>query len=235
MPLLRTSIRYFLTLALPLLLVLGSVRLLLSYEFLRFEYHRLGFPSDSYGFSTADRLEYGPLAISYLFNSEPIDFLATLRLPLDKCWQPLPGATDCAMFNARELTHLRDVKQIIRVAFPLGIACTILATALIVLGLSKDNYRADIRIGLRRGCYLALALIAGLATLAVGAWDLAFDNFHEIFFAEGTWRFPYSDTLIRLYPEQLFLDAALIIALLTSLGAILILFLLARRGSTLLD
>ena len=60
-------------------------------------------------------------------------------------------------------------------------------------------------------------------------WDRAFDAFHEVFFAAGTWRFPYSDSLIRLYPEQLFVDAALLIAIFTSLSAVVLLRLLMLR------
>ena len=47
--LLRLVVRWFFTLAFPFLLVIAGVRLLLSYEFLRFQYQRPGFPADIYG------------------------------------------------------------------------------------------------------------------------------------------------------------------------------------------
>ena len=79
------------------------------------------------------------------------------------------------------------------------------------------------RDGLRQGSRLTLGGVLVLAVLAVTAWNQAFDSFHEIFFAPGSWRFAFSDSLIRLYPEQVFVDAALIIGVLTSVGALLIL------------
>jgi uncharacterized membrane protein len=53
-----------------------------------------------------------------------------------------------------------------------------------------------------------------------------------MFFAQGTWQFLYSDTLIRMFPEQFWFDAALVIGTLTSLGAIVILILSLRAGKS---
>ena len=49
-------------LAVPLWLVIAGARLLLSEQFLQFEYRRPGFPADPYGFDIEDRLDYGPFA-----------------------------------------------------------------------------------------------------------------------------------------------------------------------------
>ena len=206
----------FLALALPCLLLIVSTRLLLSYEFLHLEYTRAGFPVDAYGFSTADRLQYGRYAIDYLFNGEPIALLEDLRLPLALCWQALDG-DGCPLFNAIELRHMADVKQLTKIVFALGVLC-----ALLILGAILLDWRLALE-GLRRGAWLTLLLIAALGVVALAAWDSAFDGFHEVFFAAGTWRFPYTDSLIRLYPEQLFVDAAVGIALLTAAGACLVL------------
>ena len=223
----RIAIRMFLTLAVPFILVMGNSRLLLSYQFLEFEYQRAGFPNDFYGFTTADRLEYGPSALDYLFNGEPIDFLTNMRLPGEKCWQLAVDTGDCALFSDRELHHMQDVKQFTGIAFGLALPSAAIAFGILALVWRSGQGSADIVAGTRRGSTLTLALIVTMAVLALTAWDGAFDRFHEIFFAEGTWRFPFSDTLIRLYPEQLFVDASLAIACLAALGALLILILLS--------
>ena len=46
----QTFVRLYFSLAVPLWLVLAGVRLLLSEQFLHFEYQRPGFPADAYGF-----------------------------------------------------------------------------------------------------------------------------------------------------------------------------------------
>ncbi|MXX83147.1 MAG: DUF1461 domain-containing protein, partial [Chloroflexi bacterium] len=121
----RLVVKLLLGLALLCLLLMTAARLLLSYEFLRIEYQRPGFPPDSYGFSASDRLTYGRYAIDYLFNAESVVFLAELRLPRGLCFLPTADADDCALFNAAELRHMQDVKQLTQVAFALAAACAL--------------------------------------------------------------------------------------------------------------
>jgi integral membrane protein (TIGR01906 family) len=230
---LRISVQLFLTLAIPFSLAMIGLRTLLSEQFLGFEYRRPGFPSDFYGFTLEDRLEYGPYAINYLFNGESVDYLAALRLPGDKCWNVDTGTSDCSLFSARELKHMEDVKHIATTAFAIAVLCAFLGAASIVISVSDERLRSDVLVGIRRGCKLTLLSVGGLAVLSFAAWGQAFDVFHKLFFADGTWRFPFSDSLIRLYPEQLFMDAALVIAVLSSLCATLILFLLAHLEGSL--
>ena len=223
----RLIIRLTFALALPFLLVSVGARLMLTEYFLQIAYQRPGFPSDIYGFTLDDRLKYGPYAIQYLFNGEPIVYLEAARLPGDKCWNPAADAADCALFSDRELRHMADVKHMTTTLFTL--AATILVVGVLIVFASRHNARwqAEIRLGIRRGCQLALLSLLCLGVLSAAAWDRAFDAFHELFFAAGTWRFPFSDSLIRLYPEQLFADASFALAAFTSICAALILLLLS--------
>jgi len=219
------AIGWLITLALPFMLVAASVRLLLSHEFLSLEYQRPGFPADPYGFTTADRLEYGMHAIDFLFGAGDSSALARLQIPRQKCWQPVDAAANCLLFNANELRHLEDVKQVLRAVFALAAVCALATFASLYALRSIASVKRQIKTGLLRGACLTLAAVLTLAVMAVAAWDSAFDQFHELFFAAGTWRFPYSDSLIRLYPEQLFIDASLIIGGLCAAAALVILLL----------
>lgn len=218
--------RLYFSLAIPFLLLIAGTRLLLSEQFLRFEYSRPGFPADPYGFTAEDRLDYGLFALNYIYNGESINYLARLRLPGEKCWTPAAAGSDCALFSERELQHMLDVQRRTAAAFALAAICAIAGVAIAVSSRFSAGLRADILIGIRRGCMLTLLLVLALAMLSLSTWDYAFEAFHEFFFAEGSWRFPFSDSLIRLYPEQLFIDAALAIALFVSLSALLLLSLI---------
>lgn len=222
-PAIQYFVRLYFSFAVPLWLVLAGVRLLLSEQFLHFEYRRPGFPADAYGFDAEDRIHYGPYAVNFLFNGEAIDYLASLRLADEKCWQPPPGAADCSLFSERELRHMTDVKRVTSLAFALAAVGAVVGVGAALASRHNERLRTDIAIGIQRGCKLTLLSIAFLAILSVAAWDRAFDAFHEIFFAVGTWRFPYSDSLIRLYPEQLFIDAALLVAVFASICAVALL------------
>lgn len=203
------------TLAVPFLLVLGSVRLIMTPLFLQFEYTRPGFPADYYGLTNEERLRYAPFALEYLLNAEGIDFLANLDF--------LDGEPQ---YNARELRHIEDVKLITQAAFLLAL---LLVFVFLVAGYGLWRVqRARLRRALLNGALLTLAIIAAIVVIAVVNWDFFFTRFHEIFFATGTWRFEYSDTLIRLFPEQFWFDAALTIGGLTALGAVLIIVMTRR-------
>jgi integral membrane protein (TIGR01906 family) len=197
----------------PVLLVLFAVRLVMTDAFVIFEYLRPGFPEDVYGFTTEDRMNYGLFPLRYLLNGEDISYLSDLEF----------DETGLPLFNARELRHMFDVKQVTQAAFGIaaGLAVLVLA-AMLYLRFSSPS-RAPLRHALMRGAYATLALIASIVVLAVVGWDIFFTGFHSLFFADGTWQFAWSDTLIRLYPEQFWFDAAIAIGGLTVLGALLIL------------
>lgn len=213
---------------LPILLILLSVRLVMTPLFLQFEYTRSGFPDDIYGFTTEDRLQYGPLGVEYLLNNESIDFLKEQRLPIEKCWNPPSSATtDCAMFNSLELRHMEDVKIVTSTAFIISVIVGVV-TITAGLWMLKTNPQQLWR-ALFSGSMLTLAIIIGIVVIAVAMWQRFFDLFHELLFEDGTWQFFYSDTLIRLYPEQFWFDAALTIGAITVTGAILIATMAWRR------
>ncbi len=206
---------------LPALLAIGSARLVMAPLFMQIEYTRPGFPSDPYGFSADDRLRYSPLGIEYLLNGEDIGFLGNQQLPGELCYPPQDSP--CAMFNSLELRHMQDVKIVATGAFIFGLGgvIVVLLFAFILgrFGGANALYRA-----LLQGGLLTLGLIATIVLLAITAWDLFFTGFHDLFFEPGTWQFYFSDTLIRLYPEQFWFDASLTIGVLTTLGGLLLTF-----------
>lgn len=197
----------------PVLLILFAVRLVMTDAFLRFEYLRDGFPQDVYGFTTEDRLYYAPYALNYLLNGEDISYLSELEF-LDTR-QPL--------FNARELRHMFDVKQVTQAAFTSAIVLAFTVLAAMLALRFRHGSRDRLRYALMRGAYATFALIILIVVLAVVGWEVFFTGFHRLFFEGDTWLFAWSDTLIRLFPEQFWFDAAIAIGVLTIFGALLIL------------
>lgn len=214
--------RAYIIVMLPVLLVLVSVRVVMSPAFLYFEYNRPDFPPDAYGFTREDRLYYGPYAVDYLLNDAGIEYLANLQF-----------ANGSSLFNPRELRHMADVKLVTRAAnFVLLIGGTLYLVA-VAVPLWTPHTRRELFSALLSGGLLTLGLVAGIIAAAVFAWDAFFTTFHQLLFADGTWIFLYSDTLIRLFPEQFWFDASLVVGVLTIGGAAFISitsFIGLRRG-----
>lgn len=205
-----------LTLIYPILTVLIMVRLVMSPLFLQIEYNRSGFPDDYYGFTREDRLTYAPYALDYLINGEPLTYLSDLTF-----------ADGSPLYNARELEHMDDVQAVTRTAFLVAILSGLAALA-ITIYLARMMRNTLIR-ALRRGAVILLVILASIIILVIANWDRFFTLFHQLFFAEGTWVFLYSDTLIRLFPEQFWFDAAITIGGLSALVAVITLVITRHR------
>lgn len=208
--------RYLTFITAPLI-VLFVARLLMTPAWLYFEYTRAGFPADPYGFTTDERMEYGRYAIRYLLNGEDIDYLGALTFP-----------DGDALYTANELAHMRDVKALTQIAF--GVAVIAGIVALIALLYLRDE-PVRVAAGLRAGALITVGLLIAIALGATFAWDTFFTGFHQFFFQQGNWQFLYSDTLIRLFPEQFWFDSALCIGGLTILSAITLFFITYRVKS----
>jgi integral membrane protein (TIGR01906 family) len=207
------SLSWLIALLLPVVIVLGVVRLVINPWYLQFEYHTPDFPADPYGFTLQDRLNYGKLAVEYLVNAADISFLGDLRFP-DGQQAPTPSCqtmTDCThLYNDRELEHMLDVKNVVGGAMRV-LEISALILILLALWAWRGRWARDYIKGLQRGGVLTLILL-GLIILAVlVAFNYLFILFHEIFFRAGTWTFLYSDTLIRLFPERFWEDTFLVV------------------------
>lgn len=205
-------INLFFTIAIPIILTLISARMVMTPLFLEFEYNRSDFPEDIYGFTREDRLYYAPYALDYLIYNKDLSYLADLTFPDG---QPL--------YNERELRHMYDVQVVARFAFLILTGLLIAAFIAACATFLREEWRGALLQGLLNGGLLTFGIIGVIVIVAVTSWNLFFNTFHEALFDPGTWRFPYSDTLIRLFPEQFWFDAALVTGTLTAIGAGLIL------------
>ncbi len=202
---------YFI-LCVPITLTLLGARLLMTPAYLNFEYNRADFPADFYGFTTMDRLRYGPYALDYMVYNYDIRYLGDLKFDDGR-----------EFYNSRELGHMVDVQIVARAAFVVLAVLLLLELVLFVtLGRTVDGAFAIWR-GLLGGSLLTLMILVAVVVAVVIAWDTFFTGFHELFFTNGTWVFEYSDSLIRLYPVRFWQDAAINIGVFAGVGALSIL------------
>lgn len=182
----------------PIVLLVLAIRLVTTSTFLWIEYHRPGFPSDSFGFTTDDRITYGSYTVDYLLNFASPRYLGDL---VNSVGNPL--------FLSREVAHMADVKTVIVMAFLTALVLAIIMVIGMVY-LSRRSFGGNRR-ALFAGSIVTLALIIGLGIFAVTGWEAFFTEFHKIFFANGTWTFYTDDTLIRLFPSQFWMDSGIFI------------------------
>ena len=210
---LRRILIVVIALTIPFLLVVGNIRLVANPWFIQFEYNRPGFPADAYGFTREQRT---PLALAGLYSVVP-EGAGMIELERAK----LPNGKPA--FNAREIKHMLDVRMLMATVFPLALIIGGVLVILAIVFRKSPLYRDTVPQGLRAGSILTLSLLAGLITYILINFDAFFLQFHQLFFEGESFAFRYDDTLIRLYPEQLWSDASILIGVLTGVMAALLL------------
>ncbi len=210
---------WLVTLLMPVALTLAAVRAVLGPWYVELEYRTPDFPEDPFGFTLQDRLDYSKVAIEYLVNDADLSFLGDLRFPEGQQAPPYSCADmdDCTrLYNERELEHMLDVKIVVQAALRVWYVSL---AALLLLGLLawRMGWWEEYRTGLWRGGWLTLIVIGLVLAFVTLAFGVIFVAFHQVFFQSGTWSFPYSDTLIRLFPERFWRDTFLVVGGLTAL------------------
>ncbi len=209
-------VSWIITILVPAALTLTAVRLMMTPLFLQFEYNLPGFPADLYGFTKQDRLYWSRNALDYLLNSKGIDFLKNQQFE-----------DGSLVYNQRELHHMLDVKNAIRVVL---FVWYISLAGLVLIGVWawRAGWVKEYRNSLARGGWLTVLLLVAILVLVLFAFGYFFVAFHNVFFQPGTWMFEYTDTLIRLFPERFWRDIFLLVGAI-SIGGGLVLAYGARQ------
>ncbi|MFW6098100.1 MAG: TIGR01906 family membrane protein [Chloroflexota bacterium] len=187
--------------------------------YVTYEYGKPGFPRDLQQvdpFTQAQlglepltqeqREELALVAVNYLQRPQPAEEVIFM---LEE--QRLPGA-DQPLYNEAEIGHMIDVKHVTD-----GIARLNWVAALIVLGglallLARSETRSLGYQALFRGGVATVLVLLFIGLFIVLAWSVFFVQFHELLFPPGTWTFAYSDSLIRLFPEQFWFDFGVLLS-----------------------
>ena len=209
------ALSYLVSLLIPFALIGLALRILLTPVFLTVEYNMPYFPPDDYGFTKADRLHWAPYALNYLTNTADISYLGNLKFEDGK-----------PLYNERELSHMHDVKNVVKGALLLWYG-TLTILAILAFWAWQGKWIPEYFIGLRRGGWwmvgLALALgaiiVVGIVANPDVFWEF-FTFFHSLFFKGDSWLFLFSDTLIRLFPIRFWEDAFLFTAIIAMGGGL---------------
>ncbi len=194
MKVLASIVRILLVIAVPVFIVTATVRLVVSPTYLQYEYTLPGFPPDAYGFTTQDRLHWGTITFDFFWTNNPVSYFDQFKLP-----------DGSPLYNARELSHMHDVKVL---ADDLVIVLVAVIILIILTGLVAWRIKAlrSYFTSLSRGGWLMLSIVALILVGVLFAFNGFFTEFHHIFFVGDSWLFYYSDTFIRLFPMQFWQD-----------------------------
>lgn len=192
--------QWLVVLAMPLLLGFGSFRLIISDAYPRYEYAKASFPPD-FEWTNEQRLALALVAVDYLGRAEKAEDVIYLLAE-----QVKPGTNE-PLYNEREIEHMLDVKRVadglIRPLSWIGLIGVGLG---VVALLALDPSRRRLYAGIQWGGALTMAVLLGIGLFLIVGWNTFFVAFHDLLFPAGTWTFPLTDSLIRLFPEKFWFD-----------------------------
>jgi integral membrane protein (TIGR01906 family) len=198
-------------LVIPGALVVNGLRLLANDWYVHAEYARPGFPDDRYGLTKEERTDLALIGLRSIqpHHSDGMQRLREARLP-----------DGSAAFTEREVVHMQDVRRLVGALYwyHLGALALILAVALVFR--RSTAARGLFSRALLAGGLLTLGGALLLVVLMLAAFDWFFTSFHTVFFEGETWRFPTTDTLIRIYPEAFWSDFSIVLGVLTVVQAV---------------
>ncbi|HET7011927.1 MAG TPA: DUF1461 domain-containing protein, partial [Anaerolineales bacterium] len=176
-PFLMRIATILLAVAVPVVLVLTSVRLVFTPALVDLAYRTPGFPEDPYGFTTEDRVRHAKIDLEYLYNDAGPEFLGDLRFE-----------DGTPVYNEREIRHMVDVKRVFQTALRVWGAAL---TAIVVLALIvwKGGGAALLKQGLHWGSKATLIAIGAVTVALVVGFGVFFVAFHRVFFVGDSWLF----------------------------------------------
>lgn len=121
---------------------------------------------------------------------------------------------DVAVFNERDVAHLKDVKGLIQLVYRLQFVSLAYIIAYIVFNLIllRGALWRELARRLIWGCGLTIGIIGVIGVMTLVGFDELFLWFHLVSFRNDLWRLYPGDPLLVMFPEGFFKDAALFIA-----------------------
>lgn len=204
--------------AVALVILAASVVPFLSPAWVGFEQDRVGAPALT-GFSEPDlRRVTNSILGDLVFGSGNFEVTAN------------GGPRGSPVLNDREQSHMRDVRGVFG-----GFGLLALAS-LAVLGLAARRSRgvpvARQRLwrSVRRGAEGLAVGVAIAAGVALVAFDAAFEVFHSLFFAQGSFDFdPTTDKLVQLFPDAFWSETTIAVGAVAFVAAWAVRWMAVRR------
>jgi integral membrane protein (TIGR01906 family) len=136
------------------------------------------------------------------------------------------GKNEFFSFTENELSHLYDVRALLKKIFILYYVCLALFFVFTIMLLRKNtvNFIYDIGIVFTASSIL-IVIFAFILYLSVKNFPVLFNNFHEIFFPQGNYTFYEGSLLITIFPAGFFYD--FFVRLVTGSGIISLILMIA--------
>ncbi|HOJ00724.1 MAG TPA: TIGR01906 family membrane protein [Anaerolineaceae bacterium] len=199
----KTVYRHIMFLAFILVILIAGIRFCLTHTFIDLEYAYPAFPDDTYGFSRDTRTVLAYQSVDYLLGKLS-----------DADYQALATPDGKPLFNQRELSHMRDVRDLTHIVLAVWYASIAVMAAGIVLAL-KLHWQTHLLEAGKLASKIIFFFIVFVLLAVLLNFDRLFTIFHSLFFEGDTWLFYPSDSLIRLFPTPFWVNVFITVGIIS--------------------
>ena len=201
----------------PVFLITTSVRWVINFPGLySYGFDKYNIP-DYTGIQRDDLLDAGAQLRDYFNNHEELLIIRTFVL----------GVLVESLYNQREITHMRDVKDLVRNVYRVQEITGLYFLIFAAVGFyrSRRGFTENMLRVVSRGGVVTLSLVVVVGLLSLVAFNQLFLLFHLVSFSNDFWQLdPRRDYLIAMFPQGFFFDATMLIAFSTIALALLFAF-----------
>jgi integral membrane protein (TIGR01906 family) len=188
--------------------VLANAPLVYDYSFDRYD------AEQSTGLSRADLDACGAALREYFNNGEHTYY----------CTVTEDGLT-APIFNARETTHMEDVKSLF-VLVNRAQEISVVLVLLYAVGFfiwARDGQIRQLATQCLMGLALGIVAVGGVGVVAAFGFEAAFERFHTLAFTNDLWQLnPATDHLIQMFPEPFWRDMTILLGAMCAAEALAI-------------
>ena len=126
------------------------------------------------------------------------------------------GQESVALFNQREIIHMRDVKDLVELTYRVQEGTFLFMFLFVTLGflLRSGGFAGHLRKLIIQGSITTAALVTVIGLISLVAFGPLFRLFHELSFANDFWQLdPATDFLVQLFPFNFWLETTVLLAL----------------------
>jgi len=137
-------------------------------------------------------------------------------------------ANGARVFSAEESGHMADVRRVVLMFAGIVLVAVVL---LVVTWWSRPRREAFWR-GVGAGAYGLAVFLVAAGVFAFFLFDTAFEIFHRIFFAPGTYTFdPATSRLVQLFPEAFWMETTIALGIVAIAVSVVVAIVARRRRS----
>ena len=176
MKLLQIAMKLILILSIPVSLILSNLYILVTENFVRFNYKLIKYKEIDEKWSIVSMI------------------LKYIKDPYDR------SKLDVEMFTDEEITHYREVRSLILGGLKLGLLSTVILVVS-TLVLINEKVKFELLQGYYKvGLIITIGIVITIGFAALVDFDSAFVRFHQTLFIKSQWVFPSNSISIRLFP-----------------------------------